>query len=260
MRSPAANRCAPSLAASTRPTIMWPITSGSLGSVSSPFTMWRSVRQTAQTETRMRTSPRPGDGTGSSTRRRGSFAARSCIALIGKPLGGDAALELGLKGDGRGRQGLRNGTVLLRLFGEALEGALIDARDVAFGCEIDARDAPSLLGLIEVHGRRRSNFLRLVAGLGERAGEGHGKAAGMRRVDQRIGHAADRLELLAAEVEVLQRTGILGEAVAADEVVVEIFRSRPHAADVERHPGLERLARASTVIIDADRYVRGDGE
>src|SRR5438128_1887094 len=184
MRSPAANRCAPSLAASTRPTIMWPITSGSLGSVSSPFTMWRSVRQTAQTETRMRTSPRPGDGTGSSTRRRGSFAARSCIALIGKPLGGDAALELGLKGDGRGRQGLRNGTVLLRLFGEALEGALIDARDVAFGCEIDARDAPSLLGLIEVHGRRRSNFLRLVAGLGERAGDGHGKAAGMRRADQ----------------------------------------------------------------------------
>src|SRR2546427_326583 len=55
-------------------------------------------------------------------------------------------------------------------------------------------------------------------------------------------------------------TGILGEAVAADEVVVEIFRSRPHAADVERHPGLERLARASTVIINADRYVRGDGE
>src|SRR5437660_5146692 len=43
-------------------------------------------------------------------------------------------------------------------------------------------------------------------------------------VDERIGHPADRLELLAAEVEVLERARIVGEAVASDEVVVEVLR------------------------------------
>jgi hypothetical protein len=47
-----------------------------------------------------------------------------------------------------------------------------------------AGDAPSLVGLVEVHARHGSNFLRLVAGLGQATGERHGKAAGMRRTDQ----------------------------------------------------------------------------
>ena len=41
----------------TVPTIWWPGTSGSFGSVSSPSTMWRSVRQTPQAATEIRTWP-----------------------------------------------------------------------------------------------------------------------------------------------------------------------------------------------------------
>src|SRR5438552_13731390 len=190
MRSPLANRCAPSPAASTRPTIIWPITSGSLGSFNSPFTMCRSVRHTAQTETRMRTWPRVGAGTGSSTRRRGTLAARSCIALIDCPLGGDAALERCLQRDRRGRQRLGDRTVLLGLLRHALEGCLVDARDVAFGRKVDARNPPSRVALVEMHGRLGSNFLRLVAGLREPIGEGHRKTAGVRRADQLLGIGA----------------------------------------------------------------------
>src|SRR5207237_2583069 len=151
-RPPAAKRLAPAPAAPTGPTIIWPITSGSLGSLSSPVTMWRSVRHTAQTETRMRTWPRAGAGTGSSTRRRGSFAARSCIALIDCPLGGDAARERCLQRDRRGRQRLGDRTILLGLLRHALEGCLVDARDVAFGRKVDARNPPSRVALVEMHG------------------------------------------------------------------------------------------------------------
>src|SRR5438445_1126182 len=59
---------------------MWPGTSGSFGFGSSPSTMWRSVRQTAQVDTRSRTWPGPGSGTGSSSSRSGSPAAWSTIA------------------------------------------------------------------------------------------------------------------------------------------------------------------------------------
>src|SRR5437764_5028450 len=189
MRSPLANRRAASPVASTRPTIMWPITSGSLGSFSSPFTMWRSVRHTAQAETSMRISPRPGAGMGSSTRRRGSLAARSCIALIDCPLGGDAALERCLQRDRRGRQRLGDRTIILGLLRHALEGCLVDARDVAFGRKLDARHPPSRVALVEMHGRLGSNFLRLMTGLREPVGERHRKTAGVRRADQllRIG-------------------------------------------------------------------------
>src|SRR6266480_814389 len=131
--------------------------------------------------------------------------------------------------------------------------------DRAGGCRQHLeRVQPLGLGLA-MHARQQRRYpgggpdREPFANIGRRPGNADG-------VDQRIGYAADRVELLAAEVEVLQRTCILGEAIAADEVVVKIFRSRPHAADVERHPRLERLARSSTVIINADWYVRGDGE
>src|SRR5438094_3009697 len=57
-------------------------------------------------------------------------------------------------------------------------------------------------------------------------------------IDEGIRHLADRLELFSAEVELLQGAGIVGEAVLADEVVIEVLGFRAHAADVERHPWL----------------------
>src|SRR5207244_10878623 len=81
------------------------------------------------------------------------------------------------------RQGLGNRTVLLCLLRHALEGCLVDARDVAFGRKVDARDPPSRVALVEMHGRLGSNFLRLVAGLREPTGEGIRKTAGVRPAD-----------------------------------------------------------------------------
>src|SRR2546429_7259696 len=104
-------------------------------------------------------------------------------------LGSNTSLEFCLQVDGRRRQRLGDGTVLLCLLRQALEGCLVDARDVAFGRKVDARNPPSRVALVEMHGRLGSNFLRLVAGLREPIGEGHGKTAGVRRADQllRIG-------------------------------------------------------------------------
>src|SRR5438445_9649421 len=104
---------------------------------------------------------------GSSSRRRGSFAARSRIALMVSSLGGDAALERGVERDGHGGQRLGDRTVLLRLFGKAFEAGVVDARHVALGREIDAGDAPALLGLIEVDARPGANFLWLMTCLGQ---------------------------------------------------------------------------------------------
>jgi hypothetical protein len=64
------------------PTIWWPGTSGSFACVSSPSTMCRSVRQTAQASTRRSSSPAAGSGTGSSARRSGSPGRSSTIARI----------------------------------------------------------------------------------------------------------------------------------------------------------------------------------
>src|SRR4029077_16766207 len=190
MRWPGSNRSAPLPAPSTYPTIMRPITRGSFGSFSSPLTMYRSVRQAAQTETRIRTWRSDGTGTGTSSRRRGSFAARSRIALIVLPLGGDAALQCCAQRDGRGCQRFRDGTVLLGIVGEALEGCLIDPRHVAFGCQIDAGDSPTLVALVEMDAGRGPNYLWLVAGLREAVGERHRKASGMRRAHQLFGIGA----------------------------------------------------------------------
>ena len=58
----------------------------------------------------------------------------------------------------------------------------------------------------------------------------------------------------------MEHARIIGETVAADQVVVEILAPGPHAADVQRDPGLEGLAGAGAIIVDADRHVRGDRE
>src|ERR1700682_1955243 len=184
MRSPGANRWAPSPKPSTCPTTMCPITSGSFGSVSSPLTTWRSVRQTAQTETRIKTWRADGTGAGTSPRRRGSFAARSRIALMASRLGGDPALQRCAQGDGRGGQRLRDRTVLLGVLGELLERRLIDPGHVAFGREIDPGYPPAIVALVEMDAGRGPNFLRLVAGLRQPIGECHRKASSMRRADQ----------------------------------------------------------------------------
>src|SRR4030081_363746 len=160
------------------------MTRGSVGSGNSPLAMWRSVRQTAQTDTRIGPWPGPGVGIGSSTRRSGCLAASSCIAFMVSPLGGDPALQRCVEADRRAGQRLRDGTVLLRLVGEALEGCLIDARHVAFGRQIDPGDSPALVALIEMHACRSPNFLWLLAGLCEPIGERHRKAAGMSRANQ----------------------------------------------------------------------------
>ena len=76
-RSPGWKRSPPS---TTRPTIWCPGTSGSLGRSSSPSTMCRSVRQTAQAATSRSTSPGPGSGSGRSASCSGDPAASRTIA------------------------------------------------------------------------------------------------------------------------------------------------------------------------------------
>src|SRR5712692_6431267 len=57
------------------------------------------------------------------------------------------------------------------------------------------------------------------ANIGGRPGNADG-------VDEGVGHPVDRLQLFAAEVELLEHARIVGEAVLADEVVVEVLCSR----------------------------------
>ena len=57
--------------------------------------MWRSVRQTPQAETEIRTWPAPGSGAGSSAGRRGSRCRSRTIALIGSDLQGSTDLQAG---------------------------------------------------------------------------------------------------------------------------------------------------------------------
>ena len=78
----AAKRSRPRPTSTTVPTIWWPGTSGSFGSSSSPSTMCRSVRQTPQAPTEIRTWPAPGRGSGSSAGRSGSPARSRTIARI----------------------------------------------------------------------------------------------------------------------------------------------------------------------------------
>ena len=63
---------------------------------------------------------------------------------------------------------------------------------------------------------------------------------------------------LALEVEVLDDFGLGLEAVAADEVVVEVLGARAHAADVERDEGTHRVAGTRKIVGDED--VDGGGD
>src|SRR5213080_3165187 len=147
---------------------MCPITSGSFGSANSPLTMWRSVRHTAQTETLTSTCCAPGLGTGTSSRRKGSCTARSRIALTEpRPdacpsLGGDPALQRGREADLGRPQCPGDGTRLLGIFGDALEGRLIDTRHAALRAELDLGDGPAFVGLVEMDLGRGADFLRFV--------------------------------------------------------------------------------------------------
>jgi hypothetical protein len=89
------------------PSIWWPGTSGSFGSLSSPSRMWRSVRQTPQAETAISTCPGPGEGSGNCVARSGSPARSRTIARIVGSLRGH---------HGRATRH-RNGSVLLKCEG-----------------------------------------------------------------------------------------------------------------------------------------------
>src|SRR6185436_348533 len=79
----ASKRSAPSPAPTTVPTIWCPCTSGSFGRSRSPSTMCRSVRQTPQVETEIRTWPGLTAGSASSAGRSGSRCLSRTIARIG---------------------------------------------------------------------------------------------------------------------------------------------------------------------------------
>ncbi len=86
---PASNCVTPAPRSTTTPTISWPGTSGSVGSVSSPSTMCRSVRHTPQACTRSRISPGPGRGTVRSSRTQGPSLAPSAPSRASEAGRGD---------------------------------------------------------------------------------------------------------------------------------------------------------------------------
>src|SRR3989440_1480854 len=131
--------------------------------------------------------------------------------------------------------------------------------DRARGCrqELEGPQAVGLRLVVDAGQHRRHAggrpHLEPFADVAGRPGDGNG-------IDERIGHPADRLELLAAEVQLLEGARIAGESVPADEVVVEVFGLRPHAAHVQSNPGLQRLPRVPAVSVDAHRHVGGATE
>ena len=72
--------------------------------------------------------------------------------------------------------------------------------------------------------------------------------------------ARHRLRALAVEVEVLHVAGLVLEAVALHERVVEVLLARAHAADVERDERAHRVARGGDVVGDEDVDLRRDVE
>src|SRR5262249_31801570 len=81
----------------TVPTISWPMTRGSFGSVSSPSSTCRSVRQTPQARTRRRSCSGPGRGRGRSASRSGCRGRSSSMARMMHLQGGsDSPFLLGV--------------------------------------------------------------------------------------------------------------------------------------------------------------------
>ena len=70
-------------------------------------------------------------------------------------------------------------------------------------------------------------------------------------VDQLVGDCRHRLLALAFEIEVLNRLCLRLEAVAADELVVEVLLARAHATYVEGDEGAHRVSRLLEVLGDA---------
>ena len=92
-RWPMAKRSTPWPSAVTVPMISCPGTSGSLGSVSSPSTTCRSVRQTAQACTRICTCPGPGVGIATAASRSGRWGVSSSMARKGASSGSETHLS-----------------------------------------------------------------------------------------------------------------------------------------------------------------------
>ena len=77
-------------------------------------------------------------------------------------------------------------------------------------------------------------------------------------VDQGVGDRRHRLLALALQVEVLDDFRLLLEAVAADEVVVEVLLARAHAADIQRDERPHRVTRGGKIV--RDEHVDGGGD
>src|SRR3954468_15847691 len=128
--------------------------------------------------------------------------------------------EPGVEGDlGARRQQARDRTVLLGALGDLLEGALVDARDVTDGLEVDPGDAEAGVVLVEVHLGGGLHGGAGEAGVRESLREGHREAAGVRGADQllRVRPLAllearlERVVPLVTALAGLHRAGTLGE-------------------------------------------------
>jgi hypothetical protein len=79
-------------------------------------------------------------------------------------------------------------------------------------------------------------------------------------VDELVGERRARVLALAVQVQVLDLTGRLFEAIALHQVVVEVLLARPHPPDVQGEHGAHEVAGGGTVVGDVGLDRGGDVE
>ena len=98
--------------------------------------------------------------------------------------------QLGRQTDLRSCQHLGHRTAFLGVLGELRKGRGVDAGYLRFRVELNPGDAETLSDFLQVHRGRGVDARGRKAALAQSGGQGHGKAAGVRRGNQFLGIGA----------------------------------------------------------------------